>query len=219
MKVKFKRTIAGLLSVLVAFTMIVSGQAKWLVKAEEQGGQPQNNNIVVQFGGEGVTVSGNEVTYTVGDKSVKVTVSGNTISGNSVEVPRNTLESVEFVLDDNYDPNTMQVKVSAADGFSTELKVNGKVTSLAMKDENSHLQDSLKFVIESKETGSNENPPGENQQPSSWENQYDEFLENGINILSFWIGSSAGEITYEFSEDYDNWNSSTKVTLDRATVE
>ena len=84
--------------------MIVSGQAKWLVKAGEP---PQNNDdkIVVQFG-DGVTIEGNNVTYTVGDKSVKVTVSGNTISGNSVEVPSDVLDRVEFILD-NYDSETM----------------------------------------------------------------------------------------------------------------
>ena len=167
--------------------MIVSGRAKWLVKAGEP---PQNNDdkIVVQFG-DGVTIKGNNVTYTVGDKSVKVTVSGNTISGNSVEVPRNTMESVEFVLENNYDSDTMQVKVSAADGFSTTLKVNGKVTSLKEHNAGALPNQPLNLVVEAKSSSDNppqpgENPPGGNQQPSSWENQYDEFLENGINILS-----------------------------------
>lgn len=52
----------------------------------------------------------------------------------------------------------------------------------------------------------------------SWEKTYDTYLSAGINILSTWIGSSEGTITYEFSNNKDKWDGS-KVSLSRTEIE
>lgn len=169
MRVKLKRTIAGLLSVLVAFTMLLSGQTPVPVKAEtnvEAGGTEDNagdsvGTIQVQFGTE--TVNGNVVTYTVGEQSVTVTVSGGSISNNSVEVPDNDLGSVEFVLGENYDSATMQVKVSASDGFQAQLTVTDNETSLDKHNANGLPAGPLTLVVEAKNSngGDGANSGGE----------------------------------------------------------
>lgn len=201
MRVKLRRTIAGLLSVLVAFTMLLSGQAQMQVKAETSNPDEAGaaGKIMVSFSNVS-SVKENVVTYTVGDKSVTLTVSGNNISDNSVVVPTNAMGSVEFILDDSYDSDTMQVKVSASDGFNTLLTVNEKVTSLAKHNANGGLPDSLELVVEAKSSsdGGGGNP-GDESTPVSISLGETELLHEGklTEAYDSFSGVSEGKVVVE----------------------
>ncbi|MSS64867.1 Ig-like domain-containing protein [Velocimicrobium porci] len=219
MKIKLKRTIAGFLSVLVAFSMLISGQIPLLVKAEEPGNS--DSGIEVSFvGGTVVGISDNTITYKVGEKLVNVevgVVSGSSIvaavSDSSVVVPYGKEDEVTFTLDENYDPTSMKVKVYGVNNFNTTLTVTDHKTTLADIPAETYLTSSVNFMVEL-ENGGGEETVGE----GSWENAYDPYLSEGINILSTWIGSSEGKITYEFSNDKDSWTGP-KAELSRTAIE
>ncbi|MGN1160156.1 MAG: hypothetical protein ACI4SE_08145 [Lachnospiraceae bacterium] len=139
------------------------------------------------------TVSGNEITYQVGEQSVKVTVAGATISDSKITVSTNDLNAVTFTLTD-YDPDTMDVKVYADSGFSTTLNVTNNTTSLANKtSEGAFPNELLKLKVEAKAS----NPPA----------------DSGNRDVSFTDGTVSGnEITYQVGEQ------SVKVTVAGATI-
>lgn len=178
MRMKFKRAMAGFLSILVAVSMIIGGQAPLLVKAEE----PQNagGGTEVFFEGDAVIgVSGNTITYQVGENQVNVevgVVSGSgitaTVSGSSIVVPNGSEDEVTFTLDENFASDTMEVKVyGRTDGFNTTLAVTDHKTTLAAVSEGVGLPSSLNFMVELKnnEGGSGE---GESGGGGSGENTY-----------------------------------------------
>lgn len=123
-------------------------------------------------GGSNITVdvsagniSGSDITYTVGENTVKVTVTGAIISGEkTISVPRDSLGSVTFTLDSNFNPDTMEVKISEAGGFHTALIVTDSKTSLAATQPEVGLPNgTLKLEVLAK---SNDNPaPGGDPAP------------------------------------------------------
>lgn len=61
----------------------------------------------------------------------------------------------------------------------------------------------------------------DNPGSSFWADKYNSYLTGGINILAQWIGSSQGDIVYEFSDDmtFDNNTAGEKVSLSQTVVE
>lgn len=81
------------------------------------------------------TINGNVVTYAVNDTNVTLTVLGesdiNIDNNNTISIAES--EKVTFTLSENYNAETMEVKVYATDGFNTTLEVDNFVTSLSKR--------------------------------------------------------------------------------------
>ncbi|MBO4982035.1 MAG: hypothetical protein J6C84_09100 [Lachnospiraceae bacterium] len=157
MKAHFQRKLAGFLAVLMVFSVMICDRTALLANAED--------GITVLFA-DG-TVSGNTISYGVGEETVVVTVSGGDVTDSAVTVPFGDLGSVTFTLSDNFDPDTMEVKVTGVgeDDFSTTLTVNGLVTSLANKTNDGGLPSSLNLAVVQADAGGM--APGE--EGGTWE--------------------------------------------------
>ena len=138
MKIGLKRKLAGLLVMLMVVSVILCDRSALSAQA--------GGSCTVRFSGG--TVSGNDVTYAVGEQNVTLTVSGGNIADEAVIVPDMDNSSVSFILSNNFSSDTMQVRVSAEDGFGTTLAVTNNVTSLANKTNEGGLPDALNLVVE-----------------------------------------------------------------------
>lgn len=141
----------------------------------------QGSNVEVQF--DNATISGNVVTYNVNNNDVTLTLSGANITNNRLEVNRNDLANVSFILGNNYDDETMQLIVRGSDGYNQVLAVNNSIASLNglnFPDGGLHL------AIEPKNNGG-ENNGGENN---------DNHVNAGITV-------TAGAGTYGNNKSYD----------------
>ena len=167
MKIGLKRKLAGLLVMLMVVSVILCDRSALSAQA--------GGSCTVRFSGG--TVSGNDVTYAVGEQNVTLTVSGGNIADEAVIVPDMDNSSVSFILSNNFSSDTMQVRVSAEDGFGTTLAVTNNVTSLANKTNEGGLPDALNLVVEpigntggGNQGGNQEGNqnPGEEESSVSW---------------------------------------------------
>ena len=133
------------------------------VEAQQQNQpqQPISNNYNVTFNG---TVSGGNVTYTIGDATVTVSVTGKTIPANK------TLEvsPTDTITLSGFDADTMQVRVSdnnpnEQNPFGMNLTVDNNVVHIV--NPNGGMPPSLDFVVEAKDNSNNNNDPQQPQQP------------------------------------------------------
>lgn len=134
---------------------------------QQQPQQPINNNYNVTFNG---TVSGGNVTYTIGDATVTVSVTGKSIPANK------TLEvsAIDTITLSGFDADTMQVRVSDNDPsqqnpFGMNLTVDNNVVHIV--NPNGGMPPSLDFVVEAKNNNNNNNnnnnDPQQPQQPGT----------------------------------------------------
>ena len=93
------------------------------------------------------SVNGNVVTYTIGNVDVTATVNNNYTLTNGVVSIGNESWLTVITIDDNYDADTMQIRVYAQDGFQTTYSYNNGVLT---RNGNGGLPNSIKFVIEAK---------------------------------------------------------------------
>ena len=214
MKWNVKRKVAGLLGVLMAFSLTMSDGAATLVKADGGGG----TEVAFTDG----TVSGNDITYGVGNQSVTVSVSGGDVADSKITVPQGSEGSVTFTLSGNYDPDTMEVRVYTDEGFNDTLTVTNNVTSLANKTNEGGLPTSLKLKVASKNTqpGGPDPQPGGNPgtdangasrpaelytgeaKQSTWTlNGEGDIYINGIALPTMGETNPGGNANYNLSED------------------
>lgn len=104
------------------------------------------NTFTIEFDFTDGTVNGNVVTYTIGETNVTATVSGTITNG--VANLGNESWVTSITIDDNYDPDTMQIRVYGNDGFQATYSYNdGTLT----RNGTGSLPNSVKFVIEAKQ--------------------------------------------------------------------
>ena len=146
---KMKRVLAGLLGVMMAFSIIMSGKAVTQVNAAD--------TITVDFS-DGKSVENNVITYAVGDVDVTVEVNGASVSDSKVVVPRDQEDGVTFTLGNTFNPDTMEVQIYSESGFNTTLAVTNNQTSLVAKQNEGGLPDAVKLKVVEKQNGG-DNPP------------------------------------------------------------
>lgn len=146
---KKKRSIALLLSFVMVMAAAMSGNLQ--VRAEDPQPRERTYEIIFTDG----NVSGNMVSYAVGESTVVLT-SGVAISDDKVIVEEND----EFTLSDSFNPDTMEVIVYADDGFRTTLNVADRKTSIANKTNEGGVPDSVKLKIQEKANDFPEPPEG-----------------------------------------------------------
>ena len=120
----------------------------------------EESTVNVRF--DSNNISGNEVTFTVDNKDVTLTVNGATITKNGdnyeINIDRSNLGAVTFTIGDTFDAETMEVVVRGANEYNNSLAVNNSTASLNglnFPDGGLHLS------IENKNNGGNPPGPGE----------------------------------------------------------
>ena len=119
------------------------------------GGNPPSQGDTYEISFADGTVTGNTVSYTVGDSTVTLT-SSVPIRENKVTVGENDA----FAISDNFDHETMEVAVYTEDGFGTTLNVVDGSTSIANRTNDGGIPNRLTMII--REKGNHDpNPPQE----------------------------------------------------------
>lgn len=144
LKKNLKRVIAGLLALTIIVKIIVPFVE---VFAEDA--------YTIEFDFTDGTINGNVVTYTIGQVEVTATVNGTITEG--IANLGNESWTTSITIDDNYDSDTMQIRVYATDGFQTTYSYDAGTLT---RNGDGGLPDSLKFVIEEKSNNLN---PGDEQ--------------------------------------------------------
>lgn len=131
-------------------------------QSQNPGGNGGNNNgnqtYNIDFS-DG-TINGSVISYTIGESTVTATLPDTINLSNNVA---SLSENDEITLSDNYNAETMQVRVYASDGFSTTLAVENGKTKLANKQGDGGLPNDLKLVVEAKNNAGGGNEPGGNE--------------------------------------------------------
>lgn len=137
--------------------------------------------------------------YTIGTATVTATVA-NVTDYTNVTLQDNTV----ITLSDNYDPDTMEVAISCAGGFSTTLSVDNKTTKMANKTNNGGIpNETLTFVVRAKGSG---NQGGSETANPSYQN---------INLEYNFTGTS-GEVLINNKRGVDGEKASWTGTINNA---
>lgn len=196
MKRKIRQKLAVVLSLLVMLGTILGGQVPLVVQAAE------------------------------GEATIAVSFREGSESRGQVEI----FDGINWVVATTASQSATKVRISPNQGYRIEwagiaLRVNGDdliaggdgdtiKTNLA-SDAGYLLTENTAYALENVKFQSDDGGSGDS---AFWADDYHQYLETGINILSQWIGSSQGTITYEFSDSMDSWTG-TPVELSRETVE
>lgn len=219
MRKTLQRIKAGVVSVAVACSMMLGGLGLQFVQAEgESGGDRiEYAAITVSFQNDGDASEG-EVQITTGAGIWAICEAGQAVSASAVRIVPNSGKRIDWTATrlavsgseiEVKDKTEIQDQLKSEHGYSLTAGTEYRLTGVEFADGDASGDDP------------GEQDPGE-QDPGnqgSWENAYDRYLTPGVNILSTWIGSSVGDITYEFSDSASDWTGSTKQTLSRAAVE
>ena len=141
MRKAWKKAVSVLLTLVLIFGVLPAMN----VSAENEGGQ-SSRSIELNFAG---TLNGSIVTYDVEGTDVALTVEGAELNDSKVSISEGNLGSVKFKLE-NFDPDKMQIRVYSNDGFQTYLTVNQNETSLAEREGEGGVPDSITLVVEKK---------------------------------------------------------------------
>lgn len=143
--VKCKTKIAWMLSLVLVVAAVFANVQ--IAKAEGS-----SDSITLDFS-DGV-ISGNNVTYTVGESSVTLTSSVN------IETNKAALGLDDIItVGEGFNPDTMEIVVYAADGFNVILNVSVGRTSLSQRaTEGGYPDGELRLVVREKQAG--DPPPG-----------------------------------------------------------
>lgn len=101
---------------------------------QQQPGEEQSDIIPIVFNSG--TINGNVITYNINNTSVTATVLG-IAEGvaewnndhNELRIDRQHLNNITFQLSDNFDPDTMRVRLYGANNFGHNLNIDNKVAS------------------------------------------------------------------------------------------
>lgn len=219
MRKTFQRIMAGLVSVVVACSMMLGGLGLQFVQAEDESGGDGINyaTITVSFQNDGDASEG-EVQIVTGVGIWVSCEAGQAVSASAVRIVPNSGKRIDWTSTrlavsgseiEVKDKTEIQDKLKSENGYPLTNGTEYQLTGVEFADGDASGDDP------------GEQDPGE-QDPGnqgSWENAYDRYLTPGVNILSTWIGSSTGDITYEFLDSASDWMGSTKQTLSRTAVE
>ena len=101
------------------------------------------------------------------------------------------ISTIEIITLTNFDPDTMEVRVGAEDGFSLILKVTNGKTSISANDNDGGIPDDLTFMVFEKEA-----VPGGNEGDDENNNNGDNPNQAGKYIVWFGEGSwKIGDVT------------------------
>ena len=149
MKKKYKKYSKRIVASIIAIALLV----KIIVPFVEV--FAQNRDIEIDF--TDGTINGNVITYTIGETNVTATLA-NTLTLTDGKI---TIDDEEWLtsitISDNYDAETMQIRIYAEDGFQTTYSYNSGTLT---RNGEGGLPNSFKFVIEEK---SNSQNPGDDQ--------------------------------------------------------
>lgn len=152
--------------------------------------------------------------------------------GNDPEISFNTVSQNDTnkVITGITVGSTVKIRVVPKDGRNIEVRVKEGLSGDAGEALGGNW-DSSKKTYTFTTSGDGENPrvysikleenntSGGETGGGSWEDQYTQYLEPGINILSQWIGNSEGDISYSFSSTNGENSYTNPVTLTKADVE
>ncbi len=169
-----------------------------------------DGTYTIDFSDGTVNESKNAVTYTVNNQSVIVTMpQGKTITNNQIEVS----DSDTFSFED-FDANTMEVRVYASGGFNTTLAVADSKTSLSKRTTGGVWPDGV-LKLEVCEQGNNPPEPGPEPTPPHTGYEGDkvtsnltitgdvDFCINDSNLINSSNVPSSVEYTYNNSGKVD----------------
>ena len=168
---------------------------------QQQPQQPIDNNYNVTFNG---TVSGGNVTYTIGDATVTVSVTGKSIPASK------TLEvsAIDTITLSGFDADTMQVRVSDNDPnqqnpFGMNLTVDNNVVHIV--NPNGGMPPSLDFVVEAKNNNNNNN--NNNNDPQTQQPVTGDHFDGRAYLV--WSCKNGGVCYSEFTDipSFDDGNS------------
>ena len=202
MRVKLKRTMAAFLSVLVAFSMLVSGQAPMLVKAGAEAGS-------LRFTCQDHAIEGGSIYYKLDDADSFTMVSEEGDQYASIDVSTASAITIKFVAKSGYQLDTVRGVTVRADGAEKYTQngdavagfvdENGVVLNLASWVGEGNVVDS-NFELEfgfGDENGGGANPEGGT--PVSITIGDTTLLQEGAltNDYNSFEGVSTGEITID----------------------
>ena len=172
-------------------------QSSRIIIELDVGGNNNNNNnepgemLEIQF--DNAVINGNVLTFNVNGKGVTAEVVGATISEDRIEVARNDLYNIQFVLSDNYDNEEMQVIVRGDNNYQGLLNIeeNNIATFNGL-----FVGDGLHFTIEPKAGG---NFPGDFRESAPAP-----ALEEGYLVLSMINNEHASGIVNYYFVDAQN---------------
>ena len=201
-----KRILAGIVSVAVACAMMLAGAGLESVLAvdENDDGVSAGNfaTITVSFQSEADASEG-EVQITTGGAWVKC-ATGTAVSASAVKIVPYDGKRIDWAATELTTGSGITIRIADDTGIQNQLKSQNGYP----------LTDGTVYTLMGVEFADDNQSGGDSGNQGSWE---DEYLALGINILSTWVGSSVGDITYEFSSDRTNWTGTT--TLKRTDVE
>ena len=221
MKRKIRQKLAVVLSLLVMLGTILGGQVPLVVQAEEGAQSVEDTNTPLETEGAqeetGITVSFRDDSASYG--KVEIYTGGNWVdymqaAGDGVIAA----SKVRIVPNEGYEIDWGGITWRV--GTETPASVPEEVKTALVGEDGCSLTSVNAYELASVEFKSSENAAGGGESNAStfWADAYHPYLGTGINILSQWIGSSKGTITYEFSNDYENWTESS-TELNQGTVE
>jgi len=147
-----KKVFATIVAIALIFTMIIP-----FVEVFAQ----DSHNITLNFN-DSTSISGNAVTYTIGEESVTATINGNYSLNDGVLTIGNESWLTAITLSDNYDSETMQIRVyekNVENPFgATYSYSNGTLTRNGNP---GGLPNTLWFAVEEKGSNDNTVEPGE----------------------------------------------------------
>ena len=113
-------------------------------------GAPGNSEVVIHFNGgtSGVSINENNVTYTIGEETVTVAVSGATMDATNelATVSRDNIGLVTFALT-GFNSETMLMRIHGTnDGFGADLAVSNNAASLG----GLNVPDEIDLIVEAR---------------------------------------------------------------------
>lgn len=202
MKRKIRQKLAVVLSLLVMLGTILGGQVPLVLQAAEG-----EATIAVSFRDNSASLGKVEI-YTGGNWVDYMQAEGDGVIAAS---------NVRIVPNEGYEIDWGGI--TWREGTETPASVPEEVKTALVGEDGCSLKSGNAYELASVEFKSSENAAGGGESNAStfWADAYHPYLGTGINILSKWIGSSQGKITYEFSDSMDSWTGTT--VLDQSTVE
>ena len=213
MRKMFQRIMAGAVSVAMACSLMLGGLGLEPTQAEgEAGGDSAAGDyatITVSFQDpeENGDASEGEVQITTGAGVWVKCEAGQPVSASAVRIVPNEGKRIDWAA----------TRLSSESGIAIAINGDTEIQN-ALKSENGYsLTDGTVYALTGVEFADDNTSGGASGDPNtgnqgSWENAYDGYLAAGVNILSTWIGSSVGDITYEFSNNASTWSGGVKLT-------
>lgn len=179
-----------ILAVLVVMMLAVTG-----IFANGVAAKAEEGSFSVDFGNLDVE---RKASYTVAETTVTAQLPVETTVSGSVAT---ITDSTEIILS-NFDPEKMEVAVTAEDGFRTTLTVRDNKTKLSNRENSGGgLPSELKFTIRAKQSSGNPEGPGDPVDPVDPEVGRQTFLDVTVNGEKF--SNVTGNSKINLAGDFD----------------